>query len=168
MNPTSQSKYGKSIARLGHRGALINADTGLRLLDLLLASENRVLHAAMDSIAPEAMHGSHSNNQPPSQRMHEGISTQGCPTASQVGIVSIPGMMTGQILSGADPSQARDSPTVLPSMHDRGVSLSCKPYCTAVAFCGAATHAVQLSAVLPSVGAMDTKPPLEAVRGSAG
>jgi hypothetical protein len=29
-----------------------------------------------------------------------------CEHALQVGIVSIPGMMTGQILSGSDPSQA--------------------------------------------------------------
>ena len=32
-----------------------------------------------------------------------------------VGIVSIPGMMTGQILSGADPSQVRAPPPCSPS-----------------------------------------------------
>nr|YP_010732070.1 septum site-determining protein [Massjukichlorella minus]WDY12984.1 septum site-determining protein [Massjukichlorella minus] len=37
-----------SIARLGYRVALIDADIGLRNLDLLLGLENRVLYTAMD------------------------------------------------------------------------------------------------------------------------
>ena len=37
-----------SIARLGHKVALIDADIGLRNLDLLLGLENRILYTAMD------------------------------------------------------------------------------------------------------------------------
>ena len=37
-----------SIARLGYKVALIDADIGLRNLDLLLGLENRVLYTAMD------------------------------------------------------------------------------------------------------------------------
>jgi septum site-determining protein MinD len=37
-----------SIARLGYRVALIDADIGLRNLDLLLGLENRILYTAMD------------------------------------------------------------------------------------------------------------------------
>ena len=39
-----------SIARLGYRVALIDADIGLRNLDLLLGLENRVLYTAMDIV----------------------------------------------------------------------------------------------------------------------
>lgn len=45
---TATANLGMSIARLGHRVALIDADIGLRNLDLLLGLENRVLYTAMD------------------------------------------------------------------------------------------------------------------------
>jgi septum site-determining protein MinD len=47
---TSTANLGMSIARLGYRVALIDADIGLRNLDLLLGLENRVLYTAMDII----------------------------------------------------------------------------------------------------------------------
>ena len=37
-----------SVARLGYRVALIDADIGLRNLDLLLGLENRVMYTAME------------------------------------------------------------------------------------------------------------------------
>jgi septum site-determining protein MinD len=45
---TATANLGMSIARLGYRVALIDADIGLRNLDLLLGLENRVLYTAMD------------------------------------------------------------------------------------------------------------------------
>lgn len=45
---TATANIGMSIARLGYRVALIDADIGLRNLDLLLGLENRVLYTAMD------------------------------------------------------------------------------------------------------------------------
>ncbi len=45
---TATANLGMSIARLGHRVALIDADIGLRNLDLLLGLENRILYTAMD------------------------------------------------------------------------------------------------------------------------
>ena len=45
---TATANLGMSIARLGHKVALIDADIGLRNLDLLLGLENRVLYTAMD------------------------------------------------------------------------------------------------------------------------
>lgn len=45
---TAVANIGISIARLGYRVALIDADIGLRNLDLLLGLENRVLYTAME------------------------------------------------------------------------------------------------------------------------
>ncbi len=45
---TATANLGMSMARLGYRVALIDADIGLRNLDLLLGLENRVLYTAMD------------------------------------------------------------------------------------------------------------------------
>nr|YP_009646427.1 septum site-determining protein [Chloroparvula japonica]QBX98109.1 septum site-determining protein [Chloroparvula japonica] len=45
---TAVANIGMSIARLGYRVALIDADIGLRNLDLLLGLENRVLYTAME------------------------------------------------------------------------------------------------------------------------
>ena len=45
---TGTANLGMSIARLGYRVALIDADIGLRNLDLLLGLENRILYTAMD------------------------------------------------------------------------------------------------------------------------
>nr|YP_010932381.1 septum-site determining protein [Hormidiella parvula]YP_010932395.1 septum-site determining protein [Hormidiella parvula]WKT05972.1 septum-site determining protein [Hormidiella parvula]WKT05973.1 septum-site determining protein [Hormidiella parvula] len=45
---TTTANLGTCLARLGQRVALIDADVGLRNLDLLLGLENRVLYTAMD------------------------------------------------------------------------------------------------------------------------
>ena len=45
---TATANLGMSIARLGYRVALIDADIGLRNLDLVLGLENRILYTAMD------------------------------------------------------------------------------------------------------------------------
>ena len=45
---TATANIGMSIARLGYKVALIDADIGLRNLDLLLGLENRILYTAMD------------------------------------------------------------------------------------------------------------------------
>lgn len=50
---TTTANIGMSIARLGYRVALIDADIGLRNLDLLLGLENRVLYTAMEVLEGE-------------------------------------------------------------------------------------------------------------------
>ncbi len=45
---TATANLGMSIARLGYRVALIDADIGLRNLDLVLGLENRILFTAVD------------------------------------------------------------------------------------------------------------------------
>ena len=45
---TAVANIGISVARLGYRVALVDADIGLRNLDLLLGLENRVLYTAME------------------------------------------------------------------------------------------------------------------------
>lgn len=48
---TVTSNLGMAIARLGRRIALVDADFGLRNLDLLLGLENRVVYTAVDVLA---------------------------------------------------------------------------------------------------------------------
>ena len=50
---TATANLGMSIARLGYKVTLIDADIGLRNLDLLLGLENRVLYTAMDVLQGE-------------------------------------------------------------------------------------------------------------------
>lgn len=50
---TTTANIGMSVARLGYRVALIDADIGLRNLDLLLGLENRVLYTAMEVLEEE-------------------------------------------------------------------------------------------------------------------
>lgn len=50
---TSSANLGMSIARLGYRVALIDADIGLRNLDLLLGLENRIMYTAIDVLEGE-------------------------------------------------------------------------------------------------------------------
>jgi hypothetical protein len=50
---TSTANIGMSVARLGYRVALIDADIGLRNLDLLLGLENRVMFTAMEVLDGE-------------------------------------------------------------------------------------------------------------------
>jgi septum site-determining protein MinD len=48
---TSSANLGMALARLGHSVVLIDADFGLRNLDLLLGLENRVVYTALDVLA---------------------------------------------------------------------------------------------------------------------
>jgi septum site-determining protein MinD len=50
---TTTANIGMSIARLGYEVALVDADIGLRNLDLLLGLENRVLYTAMEVLEGE-------------------------------------------------------------------------------------------------------------------
>ncbi|KAG2439258.1 hypothetical protein HXX76_004619 [Chlamydomonas incerta] len=50
---TSSANLGMSIARLGYKVCLIDADIGLRNLDLLLGLENRILYTAIDILDGE-------------------------------------------------------------------------------------------------------------------
>lgn len=50
---TATANLGMSIARLGYKVALLDADIGLRNLDLLLGLENRVLYTAIDILDGE-------------------------------------------------------------------------------------------------------------------
>ncbi len=50
---TVTANLGMSIARLGYKVTLIDADIGLRNLDLLLGLENRILYTAMDVLQGE-------------------------------------------------------------------------------------------------------------------
>jgi septum site-determining protein MinD len=45
---TTTSNIGMSLARIGHSTLLIDADVGLRNLDLLLGLENRIIYTALD------------------------------------------------------------------------------------------------------------------------
>jgi septum site-determining protein MinD len=45
---TTTSNIGMSLARLGHSTLLIDADVGLRNLDLLLGLENRIIYTGLD------------------------------------------------------------------------------------------------------------------------
>ena len=45
---TTTSNIGMSLARLGHATLLIDADVGLRNLDLLLGLENRIIYTGLD------------------------------------------------------------------------------------------------------------------------
>ncbi|MDP8963721.1 MAG: septum site-determining protein MinD [Cyanobacteriota bacterium] len=48
---TVTANLGMAIARLGHKVALVDADFGLRNLDLLLGLENRVVYTALEVLA---------------------------------------------------------------------------------------------------------------------
>jgi septum site-determining protein MinD len=48
---TVTANLGMAIAQLGHKVVLLDADFGLRNLDLLLGLENRVVYTAMDALA---------------------------------------------------------------------------------------------------------------------
>merc|ERR1712205_127949 len=50
---TSSANLGMSMARLGYSVALVDADIGLRNLDLLLGLENRVVYTAMELLEGE-------------------------------------------------------------------------------------------------------------------
>ncbi len=50
---TSTANLGMALARLGRQVALVDADFGLRNLDLLLGLENRVVYTALEVIAGE-------------------------------------------------------------------------------------------------------------------
>ncbi len=50
---TVTANLGSAIARLGHKVALVDADFGLRNLDLLLGLEQRVVYTALDVLAGE-------------------------------------------------------------------------------------------------------------------
>ena len=50
---TSSANLGMSMARLGYSVALVDADIGLRNLDLLLGLENRVVYTAMEVLEGE-------------------------------------------------------------------------------------------------------------------
>lgn len=45
---TTTANIGMSLARLGNRTLLIDADVGLRNLDLLLGLENRIIYTGLD------------------------------------------------------------------------------------------------------------------------
>jgi len=45
---TTTSNLGMALARLGHKTLLVDADVGLRNLDLLLGLENRVIYTGQD------------------------------------------------------------------------------------------------------------------------
>ena len=45
---TTTSNLGMALARLGHKTLLVDADVGLRNLDLLLGLENRVIYTGSD------------------------------------------------------------------------------------------------------------------------
>ena len=45
---TTTSNVGMALARLGHNTLLIDADVGLRNLDLLLGLENRIIYTGFD------------------------------------------------------------------------------------------------------------------------
>ena len=48
---TTTSNIGMALARLGHNTLLIDADVGLRNLDLLLGLENRIIYSGLDVLA---------------------------------------------------------------------------------------------------------------------
>ena len=48
---TTTSNIGMSLARLGHSTLLIDADVGLRNLDLLLGLENRIIYTGLDVLS---------------------------------------------------------------------------------------------------------------------
>jgi len=48
---TTTSNIGMALARLGHTTLLVDADVGLRNLDLLLGLENRIIYTGVDVLA---------------------------------------------------------------------------------------------------------------------
>ena len=50
---TATANLGMALAQLGYQVALIDADIGLRNLDLLLGLENRVIYTALEVLSGE-------------------------------------------------------------------------------------------------------------------
>ena len=50
---TTTANLGMALAQLGYQTALIDADIGLRNLDLLLGLENRVIYTALEVLSGE-------------------------------------------------------------------------------------------------------------------
>lgn len=50
---TSSANLGMALAKLGRKVVLVDADFGLRNLDLLLGLENRIVYTALEVIARE-------------------------------------------------------------------------------------------------------------------
>jgi len=48
---TTTSNIGMALARLGHNTLLVDADVGLRNLDLLLGLENRIIYTGLDVLS---------------------------------------------------------------------------------------------------------------------
>ena len=50
-NTTTTSNIGMTLANIGYKTLLVDADIGLRNLDLLLGLENRIIYTGLDVLA---------------------------------------------------------------------------------------------------------------------